>query len=109
MQINVAMRKNNGQFEGALIVDGKFNRSASNTSAMALFTGLVGGLLGQTLDDGSELGFQLTVLPRSEVERQERHAKMQQETAIANAEGELLEKRNAAILREHEASNWKNV
>jgi len=92
-------------FEGALIVDGKFNRSASNTSALSLFNGLVGGLLAQSLDDGSELGFQVTMLSKIDVERQDRHAKMQQETATANAEAELLEKRNAAVIREREASN----
>jgi hypothetical protein len=103
MQITVALKKNEGVFEGALIIDQKFTRSASGKSAGDLFTKLAGALLVAQAADSEEIAFNVGFLTKAEVDRQERKIVRDREIAEATAEAEELEKLAAAKLRTQKA------
>ena len=104
MQITVAFKKNDGAYEAALIIDGKFTRSSVGKSVGDLFTKLAGPLLVQQHEDGAEIAINVGILSKVEVERIERKAARERETAEANAEAEEVEKLAAARMREQRAN-----
>jgi hypothetical protein len=103
MQITVALKKNDGVFEGALIIDQKFTRSASGKSAGDLFSKLAGALLVAQSADAEEIAFNVGFLTKAEVDRLERRAAREREIAEATAEAEELERLAAAKARSQEA------
>lgn len=104
MRANVVIRKNEGVYEGALVLDGKFNRSVTGTSADEVVGKLAGPLLRMKQDDGAEIGVDITIVTRVEAERAERVQRLQRETNEATQEAELLEKLKAAQKREADAA-----
>jgi hypothetical protein len=103
MQITVALKKNDGVFEGALIIDQKFTRSASGKSAGDLFTKLAGALLVAHSAEAEEIAFNVGFLTKAEIERGDRKAAREREIAEMNAEAEELEKLTAAKARSQKA------
>lgn len=66
-QAEVVMKKNNGQWEGALFVDGRFQRSATGTGADVVWSSLGGPLmLGRGFEEGTEIGVRLGILKPGE-------------------------------------------
>jgi hypothetical protein len=103
MNLTVAMRKVDGQYEGALIIDQKFTRSTSSKSANDLVSRLLGPILSAEQEDGAEIALNVAILTVAEVRRVEDRQNQARETEEALAEAKSLEARNAAMKREEAA------
>lgn len=103
MNLTVAIKKNDGQYEAALVHENKFTRSATSKSITDLFTKLAGPLLAAPQEDGAEVAITVNVLTKAEVDREDRRNARARETAAADQEAKELEALNAAQLREMKA------
>lgn len=97
MQIQFLTRKTEGQYEAALIVDNKFRRSASSRSVTDLMTKLLGPLLSQEQEEGTEIAVSVGILTAAEVARAESREDRARKTAESEAEAAELARLQAAL------------
>lgn len=100
MQIMMAAKKVDGQYEAALLIDGKFTRSTVSKSLTDLMMKLLGPILTLDREDGSEVSVNVGILDHVEVARQEAKERNQRKIAEATAEAEQQEALNASRARE---------
>lgn len=103
MQITFATKKIDGQYEAALVIDNKFTRAASGRSLTDLLLKLIGPILSQDMQDGTEVSVRTEIATPAEIERINASEKRERETAQANAEAAEIEKLTLAVQREKSA------
>jgi hypothetical protein len=93
------MKRTDNLFEGALIIDQKFTRSASGKSAGDLFQKLAGALLVAQSETAEEIAITIGVLTKAEVDRMERKAARDKEIMASEIEAQEVERLKAAVKR----------